>query len=139
MIAERRSQACSRRLTIQAINTKEPARAISSARVIDLGKEPRADHGGRSNRPPLLRVVLPSLALAGLIPATFLVAPWPARADLALCRAWRQSGGQERILLGNRLGESHYLTKNHRLQSSPEQAPISLYRPSDLRRLCDDR
>jgi hypothetical protein len=25
------------------------------------------------------------------------------------------------------------------LQSSPEQAPISLYRPSDLRRLCDDR
>jgi hypothetical protein len=41
--------------------------------------------------------------------------------------------------LGNRLGEAHYLTKNRRLQTSPENAPISLYRPSDLRRLCDER
>lgn len=84
-------------------------------------------------------MAFPSLALAGLIPVTLLVAPRPAAADLALCRAWRQSGGQEHILLGNRLGESHYLTKNRRLQGSPEQAPISLYRLSDLRRLCDDR
>jgi hypothetical protein len=55
------------------------------------------------------------------------------------CRAWRASQGEERIRLGNRLGEVHYLTKNRRLETSPEEAPISLYRASDLRRLCEER
>jgi hypothetical protein len=55
------------------------------------------------------------------------------------CRDWRDSRGVERIRLGNRLGETQYLTKNQRLQTSPDEAPINLYRPSDLRRLCDDR
>jgi hypothetical protein len=62
-----------------------------------------------------------------------------AAAELPSCKAWRDSQGVERIRLGNRLGEAHYLTKNRRLQSSPEEAPISLYRVSDLRRLCDQR
>ena len=62
-----------------------------------------------------------------------------AAAELPSCRAWHASQGEARIRLGNRLGEAHYLTKNRRLQTSPEQAPISLYRPSDLRRLCDER
>jgi hypothetical protein len=63
----------------------------------------------------------------------------PAAAEVQGCRAWRDSRGVERIRLGNRLGEAQYLTRNRRLQTSPDQAPISLYRPSDLRRLCDDR
>lgn len=71
--------------------------------------------------------------------ALFLLQLAPAAAELPSCRAWRDSRGLERIRLGNRLGEAHYLTKNRRLQTSPEEAPISLYRPSDLRHLCDER
>ncbi|MEB3254794.1 MAG: gamma-glutamylcyclotransferase family protein [Synechococcaceae cyanobacterium] len=55
------------------------------------------------------------------------------------CRAWQASRGEEPIRLGNSLGAAHYLTKNHRLQISPAEAPLNLYRDSDLRRLCDGR
>ena len=68
------------------------------------------------------------------------LAPWPPLlAAPPGCRAWLASHGEERIRLANSLGAAHYLTKNQRLQTSPEQAPVSLYRDSDLRRLCDDR
>ena len=58
---------------------------------------------------------------------------------VADCRAWLASHGEARIRLGNQLGAAHYLTKNQRLQTSPEDAPVTLYRNSDLRRLCDGR
>jgi gamma-glutamylcyclotransferase (GGCT)/AIG2-like uncharacterized protein YtfP len=60
-------------------------------------------------------------------------------ATTAECRAWLTSQGEQRIRLGNQLGAAHYLTKNQRLQTSPDDAPVTLYRPSDLRRLCDGR
>lgn len=41
--------------------------------------------------------------------------------------------------LGNSLGEAHFLTKDRRLATSPENEPVNLYRQSDLRRLCDGR
>lgn len=69
-----------------------------------------------------------------------LLAPWPtAVAAPTGCRAWQASRGEERIRLGNSLGAAHYLTKNHRLQISPAEAPLNLYRDSDLRRLCEER
>lgn len=55
------------------------------------------------------------------------------------CRAWLSSRGDTRIRLGNQLGAAHYLTKTQRLQTSPDDAPVTLYRPSDLRRLCGGR
>lgn len=64
---------------------------------------------------------------------------WRGAAPTADCRAWLTSQGEQRIRLGNQLGGAHYLTKNQRLQTSPDEAPVSLYRPSDLRRLCDGR
>jgi gamma-glutamylcyclotransferase (GGCT)/AIG2-like uncharacterized protein YtfP len=68
---------------------------------------------------------------------------WPpastGAATTAECRAWLTSQGEQRIRLGNQLGAAHYLTKNQRLQTSPDDAPVTLYRPSDLRRLCDGR
>jgi hypothetical protein len=89
-------------------------------------KRPQADHGGWWLPVALLQLALLQLQVH-------------ATAEQPSCRAWRASQGDERIRVGNRLGEAHYLTKTRRLQISPEEAPINLYRPSDLRRLCDER
>ena len=84
----------------------------------------------------------PALA-SGRWPAVLLalaLLPWPpVLAAPPGCHAWLASRGEERIRLANSLGAAHYLTKNQRLQTSPDQAPVGLYRDSDLRRLCDDR
>jgi hypothetical protein len=79
--------------------------------------------------------------LGAALLALALVPSWqaPAQAAASGCRAWGASRGEERIRLGNSLGAAHYLTKTRRLQTSTDDAPVSLYRESDLRRLCDDR
>lgn len=77
------------------------------------------------------------LALAPLLLATL-----PAAASFdnqAACAAWRSSHGTARILLGNQIGAENRLSKNHRLQESPPEAPIALYSVIDLRRICDER
>ncbi|MEB3333081.1 MAG: gamma-glutamylcyclotransferase family protein [Synechococcaceae cyanobacterium] len=74
-----------------------------------------------------------ALALLSLVPT----ASTAAAADtIALCNAWRGSSGETRIRLANRLGAAHYLTKQKRLQTSPEQTPVQLYSVSDLQRVC---
>ena len=80
-----------------------------------------------------------AIALVSAVVATAVATPSAFAAPTADCRAWLTSQGEQRIRLGNQLGAAHYLTKNQRLQTSPDEAPVSLYRPSDLRRLCDGR
>jgi len=88
---------------------------------------------------------VPILA-AGHWPALFLplillmaLAPGALRAEtsLAECNLWRSSHGVGRIVLGNQIGAASYLTKMHRLQQSPPEAPVALYAESDLDRACD--
>lgn len=55
---------------------------------------------------------------------------------LGACQAWRRSDGVARIELGNSIGAAHYLTKRHPFQESPPEAPVDLYSPSDLQRIC---
>jgi|688.fasta_scaffold04815_23 gamma-glutamylcyclotransferase (GGCT)/AIG2-like uncharacterized protein YtfP len=84
----------------------------------------------------------PSAAASALVIALLLstgLLPAPAQAEPQGCRAWSGSHGPERIRLGNSLGEAHFLTKDRRLATSPENEPVNLYRQSDLRRLCDGR
>lgn len=55
---------------------------------------------------------------------------------LQMCQAWRSSRGVARIELGNSIGAAHYLTKRHPFQDSPPEAPMDLYSPADLQRIC---
>ncbi len=85
-----------------------------------------------------------AMALAALlVGATLLAAAHPAPSlaldTLANCNTWRGSRGTARILLGNSIGAAHYLTKRHRLQDSPADAPVALYSDSDLQRVCGGR
>jgi hypothetical protein len=80
-----------------------------------------------------------AIALATAVTVAAVATPSAGAATTAECRAWLTSQGEQRIRLGNQLGAAHYLTKNQRLQTSPDDAPVTLYRPSDLRRLCDGR
>lgn len=74
---------------------------------------------------------------AGILALLVAAAPaLPAAGTLALCRRWRESRGSERIRLGNSIGASHYLTKQHRLEESPETNPVPLYAEADLQRVC---
>jgi gamma-glutamylcyclotransferase (GGCT)/AIG2-like uncharacterized protein YtfP len=98
-------------------------RQVRHSPVLPQGRWPRA--GGAQ--------LALALALTGGIGIA------PVGATVAGCATWRASHGVERIRLSNRLGAAHYLTKDKRLQTSPEDAPINLYRASDLRRLCDER
>lgn len=55
---------------------------------------------------------------------------------LGACQAWRSSRGVARIELGNSIGEAHYLTKRRAFQESTPEAPVDLYSPMDLQRIC---
>lgn len=55
---------------------------------------------------------------------------------LGACQAWRRSHGLARTELGNSIGEAHYLTKRHPFQESTPEAPVDLYSPADLHRIC---
>jgi hypothetical protein len=105
--------------------------------VLIMAEPPRRRRGRRRQRPNLpIRQTLICLLLT---PRLLVALARPAVAQVADCRAWRESRGVERIRRGNALGEAHFLTKDRRLQTSPDSDPISLYRTSDLRRLCFDR
>lgn len=55
---------------------------------------------------------------------------------LGACQAWRSSHGLARVELGNAIGAAHYLTKRHPFQESTPEAPVDLYSPADLKRIC---
>lgn len=79
----------------------------------------------------------PSLAVALALLSPIANASAASAADtIALCNAWRTSSGDSRIRLANSLGAAHYLTKQKRLQTSPQEAPAALYSDSDLQRVC---
>ena len=85
-----------------------------------------------------------SLAVAVLLAGAALLAaalPAPSLAldTLAACNEWRGSRGTARILVANSLGAAHLLTKKHRLQESPADAPVALYSEGDLQRICIGR
>ncbi|MFM7640223.1 MAG: gamma-glutamylcyclotransferase [Cyanobium sp.] len=56
--------------------------------------------------------------------------------SLATCQAWRSSHGLARLELANAIGAAHYLTKRHAFQESTPEAPVELYSPSDIQRVC---
>ena len=70
----------------------------------------------------------------------WLLAPVAALAQpfdtLGVCQAWRSSHGAARIELANAIGAAHYLTKRHPFQESSSQAPVELYSPADIQRVC---
>ncbi len=85
-----------------------------------------------------------SLAVATLLAGAALLAaalPMPLFAldTLASCNEWRGSRGTARILVANSIGAAHLLTKKHRLQESPADAPVALYSEGDLQRVCSGR
>jgi gamma-glutamylcyclotransferase (GGCT)/AIG2-like uncharacterized protein YtfP len=84
------------------------------------------------------------LAVAALLAGAALLSgalPSPSFAldTLAACNEWRGSRGTAHILLANSLGAAHLLTKKHRLQESPADAPVALYSEGDLQRICIGR
>lgn len=83
----------------------------------------------------------PALTQAPLVPFLFwllhpLALPAGAFDTLAACQAWRSSRGLARIELANSIGEAHALTKRHAFQESSPEAPVALYSPSDIQRVC---
>lgn len=81
---------------------------------------------------------VPSSAWAAAL--CWFLAPVPVLAQafdtLGGCQAWRSSHGAARIELANAIGAAHYLTKRHRFQESFPQAPVELYSPADIQRVC---
>ncbi len=56
--------------------------------------------------------------------------------NLERCARWRQAQGVEKAVLANQLGAANALTKNQRLAEARPGDTHSLYRTSDLLRLC---
>jgi gamma-glutamylcyclotransferase (GGCT)/AIG2-like uncharacterized protein YtfP len=106
--------------------------AIADGRWI--GPAPRA-----AVRPSRMSLAVAALLAGAALLAAALPTPSMALDTLASCNAWRGSRGTARILLGNSIGAAHYLTKMHRLQDSPADAPVALYSDSDLQRACGGR
>jgi gamma-glutamylcysteine synthetase len=73
------------------------------------------------------------LLLGLLLPGAALAAAFDT---LGACQAWRRSHGLARTELGNSIGKAHYLTKRQPFQESPPEAPVDLYSPADLQRIC---
>jgi gamma-glutamylcyclotransferase (GGCT)/AIG2-like uncharacterized protein YtfP len=94
---------------------------------------------GSAVRRSRMNLAVTLLLAGGALLAALIAPPSFAFDTLASCNAWRGSGGTARILLGNSLGAAHYLTKKHRLQESPPEAPVALYSESDLQRVCGGR
>lgn len=78
----------------------------------------------------LVLPVLAVLALAG--PVQAFVSP----GNLERCARWRSAQGVEKAALANQLGAANHLTKNQRLAEAQPGENRSLYRISDLQRLC---
>lgn len=56
--------------------------------------------------------------------------------NLGRCAQWRRAQGIEKAALANQLGATNHLTKNQRLAEAQPGETQSLYRISDLQRLC---
>lgn len=56
--------------------------------------------------------------------------------NLERCAQWRSAHGVEKAALANQLGAANQLTKNQRLAEAQPDETRSLYRTSDLQRLC---
>lgn len=91
---------------------------------------PRLPKGGW----PVPSRATPLAFLLGLLPSLALQAH--AFDTLAACQAWRSSQGPARIELANAIGAAHALTKRHAFQESPPEAPVGLYSPADIQRVC---
>jgi hypothetical protein len=59
-----------------------------------------------------------------------------APGNLELCAKWRAARGVEKASLANRLGASNGLTKNTKLAEAQPSDINSLYRSTDIQRLC---
>ena len=59
-----------------------------------------------------------------------------APGNLELCAEWRAARGVEKATLANRLGSTNSLTKNTRLAEAQPGDSNSLYRSTDIQRLC---
>lgn len=83
----------------------------------------------------------PPLTLAGWAVALALAVPLAGASAAgqdtrALCLQWGRSHGAEQIALANAIGAQHLLTKDHKLAEAQPGDRRSLYRSSDLQRLC---
>lgn len=87
---------------------------------------------------PLQRPTLRCGAWASALLAAFqpMVGQASAFDTLGACQAWRSSHGAARIELANTIGAAHYLTKRHAFQESTPGAPVDLYSPADIQRVC---
>ena len=56
--------------------------------------------------------------------------------NLERCAQWQSAQGVEKAALANQLGAANHLTKNQRLAVAQPGETRSLYRISDLQRLC---
>ncbi len=81
-------------------------------------------------RPLLAAMVLAVAAQA--VAAQASVSP----GNLEQCAEWRKAHGAEKATLANQLGTTNLLTKNQRLAEAHPGTSRSLYRTSDLQRLC---
>ncbi len=59
-----------------------------------------------------------------------------APGNLELCAKWRAARGVEKATLANRLGATNNLTKNTKLAEAQPGDSNSLYRSTDIQRLC---
>lgn len=75
-------------------------------------------------------VVLTGSALAGSALAA------GSAGNLERCAQWRMAQGVDKATLANQLGAANHLTKNQRLAEAQPGETRSLYRTSDLQRLC---
>lgn len=86
-------------------------------------------------------LVLPLLSqMAGLVAVpmvTLMPRAVDAAVDPALCQRWQSSSGEAYRRLGNAIGATAYLTKVQRFAISDDTAPVLLYAPSDLWRICN--
>lgn len=79
------------------------------------------------------RWALACVVLSMVQPGAGLASPFDT---LGACQAWQSSHGLARLELANAIGAAHYLTKRHPFQESTPEAPIELYDPADLQRVC---
>ena len=52
------------------------------------------------------------------------------------CLSWANASGAAQAAIANRIGSEHLLTKAHKLAEAKPGASESLYRSSDIQRLC---
>ncbi len=79
------------------------------------------------------RGIIPGHCIGGVVVGV-LVALSPG--NLERCAQWQSARGVEKAALANQLGAAYHLTKNQRLAEARPDETRSLYRISDLQRLC---